>query len=94
MIDRNEVLRVAELAHLKLSDEEVDRYAGQLGLLFEFVEQLKNVDTTNIEPTCFLEPAHDPMRDDVEKPSLPREDVLRNGPQVKNGFFAIPKVIG
>ena len=94
MIDREQVLRIAQLARLKLSETEIDNFTGQLGSIFEFVEQLNNVDTKNIEPTCFVEPTHDPMRDDIEKPSLTQEDVLRNGPKVKKGFFAIPKVIG
>jgi aspartyl-tRNA(Asn)/glutamyl-tRNA(Gln) amidotransferase subunit C len=94
MIDREQVLRVAELARLRISEDEVEKFTDQLGSILEFVEQLKSVDTAEVEPTCFLEPLHDPTRPDVEKPSLSREDLLQNGPKVKNGFFAIPKVIG
>jgi aspartyl-tRNA(Asn)/glutamyl-tRNA(Gln) amidotransferase subunit C len=94
MIDREQVLRVAELARLRISEEEVETFTVQLGSIFEFVERLKNIDTSAIEPTCFVEPLQDPTRPDVEKPSLPRDELLQNGPKVKNGFFAIPKVIG
>ncbi len=94
MIDREQVVRVAELARLRISEEEVEKFTVQLGSIFEFVEQLRGIDTTDVEPTCFVEPLHDPTRPDVEKPSLSRDELLRNGPRVKNGFFAIPKVIG
>ena len=94
MIDREQVLKIAKLARLKLSEAEIGNFTGQLGSILEFVKQLDQVDTSKVEPTCFVEPSHDPLRDDIEKPSLTQEEALRNGPKVKKGFFAIPKVIG
>lgn len=94
MITREQILKIAKLGRLKLSDAEVENFTGQLGSILEFVEQLDRVDTTGVEPTCFMEPPHDPLRDDAEKPSLSPEETLRNGPKVTNGFFSIPKVIG
>jgi aspartyl-tRNA(Asn)/glutamyl-tRNA(Gln) amidotransferase subunit C len=94
MIDREQVVRVAELARLRISEEEVEKFTVQLGSIIEFVEQLKGIDTADIEPTCFLAPLHDPTRPDVERPSLPRDELLQNGPEVKDGFFVVPKVIG
>jgi aspartyl-tRNA(Asn)/glutamyl-tRNA(Gln) amidotransferase subunit C len=94
MIDREQILKIAKLGRLKLSDAEVENFTGQLGSILEFVDQLDKVDTKGVEPTCFMEPPHDPLRDDVEKPSLTSEALLQNGPSVKKGFFAVPKVIG
>ncbi|MBN2037196.1 MAG: Asp-tRNA(Asn)/Glu-tRNA(Gln) amidotransferase subunit GatC [Chitinispirillaceae bacterium] len=94
MIDRDTVLQVAKLARLQLSEQEIEQFTVQLGSIFEFVDQLNSVDTSAIEPTCFVEPLHDPLRDDVEQPSLLRDELLQNGPNVKQGFFAVPKVIG
>jgi aspartyl-tRNA(Asn)/glutamyl-tRNA(Gln) amidotransferase subunit C len=94
MINREHVLQIAKLARLKLSENEIENFTVQLGSIFEFIDQLNQVDTTNVEPTCFVSPLHDPMRDDVEKPSFTQEVALKNGPLVKKGFFAIPKVIG
>jgi aspartyl-tRNA(Asn)/glutamyl-tRNA(Gln) amidotransferase subunit C len=93
MIDREQVLKIAQLARLKLSEEEIKNFTGQLGSILDFVKQLDKVDTSKIEPTCFVEPSRDSLRDDAEKPSLSQEEALRNGPKVKKGFFAIPKVI-
>jgi aspartyl-tRNA(Asn)/glutamyl-tRNA(Gln) amidotransferase subunit C len=93
MIDREQVLKIAKLARLQLSEEEIKNFTGQLDSIFEYVKQLDSVDTSKVEPTCFMEPLHDPLRDDTEKRSLPQEEALRNGPKVKKGFFAVPKVI-
>jgi aspartyl-tRNA(Asn)/glutamyl-tRNA(Gln) amidotransferase subunit C len=93
MIDREQVLKIAKLARLKLSEREIESFTGQLGSIIDFVKQLDRVDTGTIEPTCFVGPSHDPLRDDAEKESFSQEEALRNGPKVKKGFFAVPKVI-
>jgi aspartyl-tRNA(Asn)/glutamyl-tRNA(Gln) amidotransferase subunit C len=93
MIDREQVLKIAKLARLRLSETEIENFTGQLGSIFEFVKKLDEVDTGTIEPTCFVTPSHDPLRDDIEKPSLSQEEILKNGPKTKKGFFAVPKVI-
>ncbi|MBN2188546.1 MAG: Asp-tRNA(Asn)/Glu-tRNA(Gln) amidotransferase subunit GatC, partial [Chitinispirillaceae bacterium] len=93
MIDREQVLKTAQLARLKLSEKETADFTGQLGAIIDFVKQLDGVDTAGVEPTCFVEPPHDPTRADAERPSLTQEETLRNGPKVKQGFFAVPKVI-
>jgi aspartyl-tRNA(Asn)/glutamyl-tRNA(Gln) amidotransferase subunit C len=94
MISRDDVEYIASLARLNLSPEEIESFAGQLGAILTHIEQLNTVDTSEVEPTCFVTAEHDPYRDDRSRPSLPREQALRNGPVVKNGFFAVPKVIG
>lgn len=94
MISREQILKIAKLGKLKLSETEIENFTGQLGSILDFVEQLNKVDTRGVEPTCFMEPPHDPLRDDVEKPSLTPGEILQNAPKVKNNFFAVPKVIG
>jgi aspartyl-tRNA(Asn)/glutamyl-tRNA(Gln) amidotransferase subunit C len=93
MIDKEHVAYIANLARLSLSDREAESFAGQLGSILDYIEQLNKADTANVEPTAFIAPAHDPLRDDAETPSLPPETLLINGPKVKNGYFAVPKVI-
>ncbi|MCU0610086.1 MAG: Asp-tRNA(Asn)/Glu-tRNA(Gln) amidotransferase subunit GatC [Chitinispirillaceae bacterium] len=94
MIDREQVMKIAKLARLKLSEDEIVNFTGQLGSILDFVADLDKADTANVEPTCFVSPVHDPLRDDMEKPSLTIEQILSNAPASKNGFFEIPKVIG
>lgn len=94
MIDREHVLHIAKLARLKLTDEEIDHFTVQLGSILEYVEQLESAPTDGVDPTSIMAPAHDALRDDEPRPSLPREEILRNGPEVKQDHFAVPKVIG
>jgi aspartyl-tRNA(Asn)/glutamyl-tRNA(Gln) amidotransferase subunit C len=93
MIDKKIVQHIADLSRLSLSDEETEELAHQLAAILGYVEQLNKVDTSNVEPTAFIAPAHDPMREDEPAPSLPPDKLLQNGPKVKNGYFAVPKII-
>jgi aspartyl-tRNA(Asn)/glutamyl-tRNA(Gln) amidotransferase subunit C len=94
MINREHVLHIARLARLKLTEEEIGSFTEHLGSILEYVEQLNKVDTVNIEPTSLMAPSHSQLREDVEVESLTQDQVLANGPNVKKGCFAIPKVIG
>ncbi len=94
MIERKDVEYIAELARLNLSPEEIEEFTKQLGSILNYVEELKQVNTEDVEPTCFVSPEHDPLRDDTEQPSLTTQEALSNAPNAKKGFFAIPKVIG
>jgi aspartyl-tRNA(Asn)/glutamyl-tRNA(Gln) amidotransferase subunit C len=93
MINEQTIAKVASLARLNLSPRETQAMAGQLGSILEYVDQLNKVDTTNVEPTCFIVPEHDPLRNDEVHPSLSQDEILRNGPSVKKKHFAVPKVI-
>lgn len=93
MIDRRQVEYIAELARLKLTEGEIESFTKQLGDVLDYMEQLNRVDTSGVQPTCFVVPEHDPLRSDTEKESLALRDALQNGPSVKKGYFAIPKVI-
>ncbi|HLV32854.1 MAG TPA: Asp-tRNA(Asn)/Glu-tRNA(Gln) amidotransferase subunit GatC [Chitinispirillaceae bacterium] len=93
MIDRQHLLHIAKLARLKLSQEELETFTVSLGSILNYVEQLNSVETDNIEPTCFIAPEHDPLRDDIEAQSLTSDMLLQNGPDVNNNYFAVPKII-
>jgi aspartyl-tRNA(Asn)/glutamyl-tRNA(Gln) amidotransferase subunit C len=93
MIDKKVVKHIANLSRLSLSEEETDSFAGQLGSILEYMEQLNRADTSGVEPTSFVAPQHDPLRDDRETASLPVEEILKNGPKVQNNHFSVPKVI-
>lgn len=93
MIDKKVVEHIANLARLELTEDEKTSFTDELGSILEYVEQLNRADTEGVEPTSFMVPEHDPLRDDVEKESLPAKKALQSGPSVKKGFFAVPKVI-
>jgi aspartyl-tRNA(Asn)/glutamyl-tRNA(Gln) amidotransferase subunit C len=84
---------VAHLARLKLSPEEEQKLGTQLGDILGYIEKLKQVDVSGVEPTAHPFPLVNVTRPDEARPSLPHEDALRNAPQQTNGLFAVPKIV-
>lgn len=94
MIDKSTVEHVAKLARLELSEEEMPKVVEQMNKIVGYVEQLAEVDTDGVEPTAYVVSERDALREDAVVESLPVDTALSNGPSVKKGHFAIPKVIG
>lgn len=92
-ISREEVLHIALLARLGLTDAEVDRLSEQLSNILENFEVLKQVDTTNIPPTAQSIALRNVFSDDQIASSLPLDDVLANAPQQEAGFFKVKAVL-
>ena len=98
-ITREEVLRVAELAHLELSEAEITKYQQQLDSILEYIAKLNAIDTTNIEPmaqvlTSGSEAGGNPaLRDDVIEPCDVAKDILAQAPDAEGPYFRVPKVI-
>ena len=87
--------RVAELARLELSPDELDLFTRQLGDILTYVEQIRALDTTGVEPTSQV--MNRPLdRDDVPAETLTRAQLLDNAPDaaVEAGLFKVPRVIG
>lgn len=91
-IAKKDVLHVAELARLALSEKEIDLYTGQLQRILSYVEKLSELETGDVEAACTanLETA---LREDRVTGSLPREDALRNAPEKERGCFKVPQII-
>jgi aspartyl-tRNA(Asn)/glutamyl-tRNA(Gln) amidotransferase subunit C len=99
-ISREDVLRVAELAHLGLSPQEVETYQHQLDAILTYMDKLNELDVTNVEPMAqVLYPAagaaesHPELRDDTLRPSEVSAAVLAGAPESAKPFFRVPKVI-
>jgi aspartyl-tRNA(Asn)/glutamyl-tRNA(Gln) amidotransferase subunit C len=93
-ITREQVQHVARLAHLALTDEEVERLTGQLGAILDAVGKVSELDLTHVEPTSHPLDLVNVARADEPEPSLPREEALANAPDVEGGFFKVPPAIG
>jgi len=93
MISREEVLHIAKLAKLPLTEEEIELYQKQLSRILEYFKRLEELDTSDVEPLKHILEAGNVLRPDEPRPSLPIEDVLRNAPRRRDGFFEVPKVI-
>jgi aspartyl-tRNA(Asn)/glutamyl-tRNA(Gln) amidotransferase subunit C len=91
-ISKEEVYKVAELARLKLSEEEAERFTSQLNDILEFANKLNELDTDHVEPTSHVLPMINVMREDEVRPSLDREKVLKNAPEHQDGMFRVPAV--
>ena len=92
-VDIATVRKIAGLARIAVSDAEAEAIVPELNTILDMVEQLKEVDTTGIEPLAAVIPNHLRLRDDVVTDGGIRDAVLANAPQAEHGFFAVPKVI-
>lgn len=88
-----DVKYVAHLARLSLSPEEEQMIGEQLGHILGYIEKLKEVDVTGVEPTAHAFPLVNVTRPDEIRPSLSHEDALRNAPAQANGLFMVPKIV-
>ena len=93
MITRKQVEYVADLSRIELTEEEKEKFAGQLGKIVEYVEQLNELDVSRVEPMSHAVELQNVRREDVVKPSLTPDEALSNAPDRKDGFFRVPKVI-
>jgi aspartyl-tRNA(Asn)/glutamyl-tRNA(Gln) amidotransferase subunit C len=88
-----EVKAVALLARLTLSPEEEIKMGKQLGHVLGYIEKLKEVDVSGVEPTAHAFPLINVTRRDEVRPSLTNEEALRNAPAKANGLFVVPKIV-
>ena len=94
-LSREDVLRIAELARLELTPEEVELFTRQLADILTYVEQIQALDTTGVAPTSHA--VQRPVeRDDEPHGTLPRSAALANAPDAANesGLFKVPRVMG
>jgi aspartyl-tRNA(Asn)/glutamyl-tRNA(Gln) amidotransferase subunit C len=90
VIEREQVLHVAKLARLSFSDEEVDRLAPELSKIVEYVEQMDRLELEGVEPTSHVVELQNVLREDVPRPSLPKERALEQAPSAAGGGFRVP----
>ena len=91
-ISRDEVLHVATLARLRLTDEEVTLFGEQLGDILRHIETLAELDVSGIEPTAQVIPLTNVLRDDEVHASLQQNAVLANAPMQEDGFLRVAPV--
>jgi aspartyl-tRNA(Asn)/glutamyl-tRNA(Gln) amidotransferase subunit C len=96
-ISREDVLRVAELAYLDLSDAELETYRAQIDEILEYIDKLNELDTANVEPMAQVladdQSADATLREDVEVPCHAAAEVLKQAPDPEPPYFRVPKVI-
>jgi aspartyl-tRNA(Asn)/glutamyl-tRNA(Gln) amidotransferase subunit C len=93
-LSRDDVLKLARLSRLKLSDEEVEKFREELSSILEYVEVLNKVDTTGLEPTSQVTGLKNVMRkDEVRDYGYSPEDLLKNAPSTQENQFKVRRVL-
>ena len=87
-----EVQHVAHLAHLRLSDDELAKLQGELSHILGYIDMLSEVDVSDVAPTAQVTDLANVMREDDVRPSLPRDDVLANAPDQRDGMFRVKEI--
>ncbi len=93
-LSRKDVAHLARLARLAVTDEELDRFAGQLGAVLDAVAQVGKADVAEVSPTTHAVPMTNVMRPDATTPCLPVEVVLAEAPAAEDGRFRVPRILG
>ena len=90
MIDRDQVLHVARLARLRLSEEEIERMPGELSTILDHIEKINELDLEDVEPTSHVVEVENVLRADEPRASWPRERTLDLAPDPADGGFRVP----
>lgn len=92
-VNKEEVKKIAQLAKLKLSENEVDEFTGDMNEILGYMDKLNELDTGDVKPLYHPLEGTNVFRDDKLKKSINREDALKNAPERTEEFFKVPKVI-
>ena len=93
-IGRDDVVKVARLARLELTEAEIEQFTSQLGAVVEHVGRLESVDTSDVPPATHVLVARAPLRADEVTPGLSHGQALQNAPAEQDGAFAVPRILG
>ena len=90
MIDREQVLHVARLDRLRLSEDEVERMSSELSSILGHIEKIEELDLDDVEPTSHVVEVENVLREDEPRPSWPRERILEGAPDAADDGFRVP----
>ncbi|MFN3648895.1 MAG: Asp-tRNA(Asn)/Glu-tRNA(Gln) amidotransferase subunit GatC [Armatimonadota bacterium] len=88
-----EVEHVALLSRLRLTEDEKSRLQESLNVILDQFEILQRLDTTDVPPTSHAMELRNVVREDLSRPSLPREEILRDAPEARDEYFVVPRVV-
>ncbi len=91
-VSQEEVLHIAHLSRLSLTETETEEYATQLSKILDYAAHLNTLDTEGVPPTFHAVPNENILREDTPSPPLPLQDALKNSANSKGNFFVTPKV--
>ena len=89
----DEVRHIALLARLGITEEDVERFSGQLSSILDYFEELQQLDTDDVPPTAYALDLHNVLRADETAPCTDKDDVLANAPAQENGYFRVRAIL-
>lgn len=92
-ITKEQVTHVANLARLNLTEAETEHMTKDMASIIDFVDQMNGLDISDIKPTEHIIPINNVFREDVVRPSMAIEELLRNAPEQENGCYSVPKIV-
>jgi aspartyl-tRNA(Asn)/glutamyl-tRNA(Gln) amidotransferase subunit C len=92
-LSREQVIEIADLAKLDLTEQEIEQYAEQLSAVLDYAERLNELNTDDIPPTASVLPLQNVLREDEIRPSLPHDNALTNAPAAVDGPFRVDAVL-
>jgi aspartyl-tRNA(Asn)/glutamyl-tRNA(Gln) amidotransferase subunit C len=92
-VDKNEILKIASLAKLKFSDEEIEKFTSQFNEILNYMDKLNEINTDNVQPLSHPLDINNVMREDELFNSIETKDALLNAPEKDEQYFKVPKVI-
>jgi len=93
-ISRDDVAHVARLARLDLTEDELERFTGQLGAVLEHAADIASLDIADVPPTAHPLPLKNVLREDTPVASVDRDEVLAQTPAAEDGRFKVPRILG
>ncbi|HRK97407.1 MAG: Asp-tRNA(Asn)/Glu-tRNA(Gln) amidotransferase subunit GatC [Alphaproteobacteria bacterium] len=92
-IDKSTVSKIANLARIKVTEEDLEYYAPQLQNILSWAEQLQEVDTTGVEPLANVSEINLTLREDKITDGQKRDEILKNAPETVEGFYVVTKIV-
>lgn len=92
-VSKEDVLHIAKLSKLNLTEEELEKYTNELSSIVDFANELSNIDVEGVEPTAHILNIRNVFREDEVQPSYDREEILKNAPTKDAGCVSVPKVV-
>ena len=94
MLSKEDVLKIAKLSKLEFSENEIEKFRTDLNKIFDHMEELNSVDTSDVEPLFNVLDLKDVLRKDIVRDSGIKKDILKNAPNSDDAFIIVPKVVG
>lgn len=92
-ISKDLVKNLSKLAKINIFDEQIEKYTKDLSSVIGYMEEIKNLDVSNIEETARIAKDENVLRDDIVKESLSQQDALKNSKNTHGGHFLVPKIL-